>query len=269
MIGSECNLIFAAAEDLRRQGEAFVMVTLLATRGHAPQEPGAKALFTAAGLVSGTIGGGKLEARAQREALQLLEARTIAPRLQALDLQKDLGMSCGGSVELLYELFGDAPWSIAIFGAGHVAQALCRVLAPLACRVICVDPRPEWIERLTPSPRLRSKVVSNMAEWAHDLEPGTFCAVITMGHATDLPILEVLLQRPELPFVGSIGSKVKARAIKADLARLGVPETAIQRLKCPIGIGKGARVPEEIAILIAAQLLSERAEQKVRGAGHG
>ena len=59
-------------------------------------------------------------------------------------------MTCGGSVKLYFEphAAGGATWSIAIFGAGHVTQALVPVLLPLPCQIAVYDTRPEWIARL-------------------------------------------------------------------------------------------------------------------------
>ncbi len=252
--------LFRIMLELSEQGQAFVVCTLLSSMGHAPQEHGAKALVTASGLRAGTIGGGKLEYRAICEAQKILNlpATEKGPILCDWDLQKDIGMSCGGRATVLFESFGTQPWRLTVFGAGHVAQALCRVLVPLDCLISCVDTRAEWIDRLPIALNLKASVVEDLSSFAHDLLPGSFCAVLTMGHSTDLPVLKVLLARDDLPFVGSIGSKVKARAIKADLMRAGLSSEKVQTLHCPIGLDLGSRLPEEIAISIAAQLLLAR-----------
>ncbi|WP_176737098.1 xanthine dehydrogenase accessory protein XdhC [Oligoflexus tunisiensis] len=253
--------VFRRMHELSEQGEAFVVCTLLSSMGHAPQEPGAKALITADGLCEGTVGGGKLENKAIQEAFRMLQNPPcpVQPVLQDWDLQKDVGMSCGGRATLLFEVFGVTGWNVFVIGAGHVSQALCRTLLPLNCRLTCIDTRKEWIERLPEAPHFRKLVVDDMATFAADIPPGSFCAVITMGHGTDLPVLKVLLARDDLSFVGSIGSKVKARRMKADLARAGLNPEQIQKLHSPIGLDVSSRRPEEIAIGIAAQLLMARA----------
>jgi xanthine dehydrogenase accessory factor len=251
---------FQRMHELSEKGEAFVVCTLLSSMGHAPQEAGAKALITEDGLCAGTVGGGKLENKAILEGRRMLEhpSHPAIPVIHDWDLQRDIGMSCGGRATLLFEVFGAHAWKIAVFGAGHVAQALSRVLLPLNCRLTCVDTRAEWVERFPEAPHLKKMTIDDMAGFAGDLPPGTFCTVMTMGHGTDLPVLKVLLARDDLPFVGSIGSKVKARAMRADLARAGLSAERIQRLHSPIGLDLGSRRPEEIAISIAAQLLLAR-----------
>lgn len=252
--------LFRRIHELSEKGEAFVVCTLLSSMGHAPQEPGAKALLTMQGLCEGTVGGGKLENKAIQTARSLLEHPPSGsqPIIHDWDLQKDIGMSCGGRATLLFEVFGANAWNVCIFGAGHVAQALSRVLLPLNCRLSCVDTRADWVDRLPDAPHFKKLVVDDMAKWAADLAPGTFCTVMTMGHGTDLPVLKVLLARDDLPFVGSIGSKVKARTMRADLGRAGLSPERIQRLHSPIGLDLGSRRPEEIAISITAQLLMAR-----------
>ena len=45
------------------------LATIIETRRSTPQVPGASAIFSSEGLLKGTLGGGLLEAEAQKEAL--------------------------------------------------------------------------------------------------------------------------------------------------------------------------------------------------------
>ncbi|HQY06848.1 MAG TPA: XdhC family protein, partial [Lacunisphaera sp.] len=58
--------------ELERAGTAFVLVVLADALGSTPQDTGAKMLVTAAGLHTGTVGGGKLEAKALALAQEML-----------------------------------------------------------------------------------------------------------------------------------------------------------------------------------------------------
>src|SRR4051812_24559559 len=120
---------FHRTAELSEKREPFVVVTLLSVRGGAPADPGAKAIVTRAGLDRGTVGGGKVEARAIAHALELIGRRASEPELLVWNLQRDIGMTCGGEVTMLFETHGADRWRVAVFGAGHVAQALVRVLA--------------------------------------------------------------------------------------------------------------------------------------------
>jgi xanthine dehydrogenase accessory factor len=253
---------FRAAAELEAVGRPFVTVTLTGGRGHIPQEPGAKILVTEEGLHWGTVGGGKVEAKAIREAEAMLREGAREPRLVTWNLTRDVGMTCGGELSYLFEPSGAAPWSVVVYGAGHVGQALTRLLASLECRVTCVDSRAGWTAKLAPHPRLSVLTVAEPAEVVAR-HPRAFHVVVTQGHATDLPILTALSRlSPSPPYVGSIGSDVKALRLRTDLRAAGCAEGFLERLRCPIGLELGSNHPGEIAVSIAAELLKVRDQAK-------
>ncbi len=168
-------------------------------------------------------------------------------------------MSCGGAVQMLFEVYPSRSWSIAVFGAGHVSQALVRLLTLLECQVVCIDSRPEWLARLPTARNLRLVQAPGLDDYARTQVPaGTYCISVTQGHALDLPILCALLPREDLPYVGVIGSSVKGRRLRADLGRAGLDAAHVARLHCPIGLEIGSNHPGDIAVSIAAQLLQTR-----------
>ncbi len=252
---------FAAAAELESTATPFVSVTLVDTRGHAPQDVGAKAIVTVDGLYFGTVGGGKVEAKAIGVAREMLAARAAEFwREFNWNLQSDVGMTCGGTVKLVFEVMRPPSWQIAIFGAGHVAQAVIRVLQPLSAQIICADPREEWLSRLPDAPNLRK--IAGGEDVVATLAPGAYCVTMTQGHASDLPILRALFARGDFAFLGCIGSDVKAIKLRAGLKDAGVPSDALARLQCPVGLPFGNNSPHEIALSIAAQLLSVRDQLK-------
>ena len=101
----------------------FVVVTMVDRRGSAPQIEGAKAIVTSRGIVEGTIGGGKVEARAIQRAQELLGANDgRSCEFVVWNLQTDIGMTCGGEVKFFFEVCLCNDWSISLFGAGHIAR---------------------------------------------------------------------------------------------------------------------------------------------------
>jgi xanthine dehydrogenase accessory factor len=148
---------------------------------------------------------------------------------------------------------------IALFGAGHVGQALIRVLADLPCRVKWIDSRPEVIPAVLPT-NVSGRLTALPQRDIHSLESGTFVLVMTHDHQLDFEIVEQALGRDDLT-VGLIGSATKSTRFKSRLRRAGFAESAIDRLICPIGIpGISNKQPEAIAISIAAQLLQIMSE---------
>ena len=270
---------------LERAGTAFVLVILAESLGSTPQDTGAKMLVTAAGLHTGTIGGGKVEARAIFYAQQMLAQASgspppsvpelgpevaaemparnaAAPRFVKWALKTDVGMTCGGSVKLYFEPHAaggaGAAWPIWIFGAGHVVQALVPVLAPLECQLTVVDPRREWLDRL---PRARNASYiqhDNPADLVPSMPDRAFLLCLTRGHASDRPVLQRALAERNFPFMGVIGSDAKAELLRREMIVAGLPAARAKQFHCPVGLPFGSNDPREIALSIAAQLLSER-----------
>jgi xanthine dehydrogenase accessory factor len=242
----------------------FVVVTLVQLEGHVPQNTGAKAIVTAAGLHWGTVGGGRLEAKAIQTALEILNNRQVYCDYVRYDLRKDLEMVCGGVATLFYEHCNFSKWNIAVFGAGHVAQATIDVLKTLSCKITCVDHRREWLEKLPKDTNVIPVLSENPSETVPHFAKDSYFIVMTQGHATDLPIVTAILKNFKKPsYLGVIGSVLKARTLKANLLNEGFSSEQIEQIFCPIGIQFGTNSPQEIAISIAAQLLTHR-DQVIR-----
>jgi xanthine dehydrogenase accessory factor len=248
---------------LERARTAFVFVVLVESRGSVPQDTGAKMLVTSAGLHAGTVGGGRIEAQAVTLAQEMLLAIGVdaaRPRFVEWALKADVGMTCGGAVKLYFEPHpaGGAGWTIAIFGAGHVAQALLPVLMPLPCRILCFDSRPDWLARLPAGRNVHLERRDEFSDAVDGLPDDAFVLCMTQGHKTDRPVLQRALATRNFPFIGAIGSDAKAAILRRELIAAGLtPERAAQ-FHCPIGLPFGTNHPHEIALSIAAQLLSER-----------
>lgn len=254
---------------LERAGEAFVFVTLVESLGSVPQDTGAKMLVTAVGRRTGTVGGGRVEARAVTLAQEMLAQNAAAPRFVEWTLKGDVGMTCGGAVKLYFEPHpsGGAAWTIAIFGAGHIAQALVPVLAPLPCKLRVFDSRAEWLGKI---PHTRNVTATQLAELAPAIDAlpaDTFMLCMTQGHTTDRPVLHRALTTRDFPFIGVIGSDAKATVLRRELVAAGLAPALAEKFHCPVGLDFGTNHPHEIALSIAAQLLTER--DRLARATHG
>ena len=245
--------------ELLHSAVPFVVVTMVATRGSAPQIVGAKAIIGAGGLIDGTIGGGKVEAAAIRHAQAMLQDEACQHcQLVKWNLQTDIGMTCGGEVQFVFELANRPNWKVAVFGAGHVAQSLVPMLLQLQCAVTCIDSRPEWLARLPRHPRLRTIHTERLEDQVRQLDPRAFFVLMTQGHATDLPILVQILMNTPARFVGVIGSAQKAKILRRDLSNANVPDDRLQSFHCPVGLPLGNNTPPEISVSVVAQLIQER-----------
>lgn len=248
--------------ELSQSGVPFVCVTMVQAVGSTPQDAGSKMLVTVAGLASGTVGGGRVELKALEHAATMLARsanQTPPNELVEWNLKRDVGMTCGGSVKLFFETYNHSDWRVVVFGAGHVAGAVVECLAPLDCHVTCIDPRAEWLDRIPARSRLRKIQSAESDKLVAELPNDAFVICMTMGHATDRPILEAIFrQSREFPFLGVIGSKAKRAVLLKELTQAGIAPEMAERFHCPIGLELGTNQPGEIAISVVAQLIQER-----------
>ena len=249
---------------LAKAGEPFVVVTMIETQGSSPQELGAKMLVDSSGLVHGTIGGGKVEHRAIEHATQMLIEASKNREVLEWNLNRDIGMTCGGIVKFFFEVYNREDWQIVIFGAGHVAQALVRVLQNLNCQVTCIDTRQEWLDRMPDHDGLKKLWVDDLKVEAAKLKSTDFVVCMTMGHSTDRPVLATIFKQNVTPaYLGVIGSKSKRGALLRELQTDdGIDREVAEAFICPIGLPIGSNQPAEIAISIVAQLLEVRDRQR-------
>jgi len=251
-----------ASLELHQTGKAFIVVTITGIRGHASQEMGCKMLINEEGTYWGTIGGGKIEAKTLEQAASMFKKlpELSPPTSFTWDLQRDLGMTCGGEATLLFETHQRADgWNIVVFGAGHVGQALVRVLNTLDCNVACVDFRQEWVDKLPNSPKIKKVCIPDMKAYLNEVDEHSYFVTMTRGHVTDLEMLEAIFRKfPNARYIGSLGSDVKALKLRSDLKEKGISPTLLEKLHCPIGLEIGKNDPAEIAISVSAELLQER-----------
>jgi xanthine dehydrogenase accessory factor len=252
--------------EMAAEGKPFVLVTLVETIGSTPQDAGTKMLVDAEGLRFGTVGGGRVEQQAIAAARALLADAVVKPcTLVEWNLKRDVGMTCGGTVKLLFEAYHVRPWRVVVFGAGHVGQAVIRCLLLLDCQVVCIDSRQEWLDRLPRSSQLDAILLAEPRDVVAGLTADDFVVCMTMGHRTDFPILEAIFRSGLEPaYLGVIGSRAKREVLRRELEAAGVPAAAIEPLRCPIGLPVGSNQPGEIAVSVAAEILQVRDARRPR-----
>jgi xanthine dehydrogenase accessory factor len=242
------------------RGIACVVVTILQVRGSVPGMLGGKVVVTAEGLVAGTVGGGRVEAKVIEEGQRLLGEDEAVCEEVVWNLQRDVGMTCGGEMRFLFEVVRPlAAWHVVIFGAGHVAKAVVGVLSGLACRVDVIDVRADWLEGLPKAGNVKVHCVSAYEDGVGLVSEKSYILCLTKGHSTDRPVLrEVLRRYPGGAFLGVIGSLAKRAVLCRELREDEIEEAQLEKVVCPVGLPIGTNDPAEIAISIVAQLLERR-----------
>lgn len=239
--------------EVLRSGARGAMATVVRTAGSTPQQPGARLLLTDDGRAVGTVGGGAIE----REVLDALRACLAdgKPRLVVRDLGRELGMCCGGRMEVFVEPTQAAP-RLVIFGAGHVAKPTAAMARSVGFRVTVVDHRDELNtpERFEGCARLVAEptdVVQELSPTEHD-----WFLIVTHDHHLDELALDTYARGPHR-YIGMIGSRRKVfRVLQRIHARRGLPP--LERVYAPVGLRLGAVSPEEIAVSVVAELVALR-----------
>lgn len=254
---------------------AAVLVTVHATRGSVPREVGAwMAVF--ADTTVATVGGGRLELDAIAHARRVLAQPDGHDALVRYALGPSLGQCCGGEVVLHFERvtardqaalalrLTDPQVPVALFGGGHVGQALVQLLGTLPMAVTWIDSRDAVFDTAweggSPPDNVRCEHSQPVQAAVADLPAGSRVVIMSFSHAEDLDVAAACLARQraqgDLPYVGLIGSQTKWASFRQRLQARGFSAAELAHVTCPIGVpGIAGKQPAVIAVAVAAQLL--------------
>lgn len=240
---------------------SYVLITVLSAAGSTPRELGAKMVVTGDSQFD-TIGGGHLEFDAIKHARAFLAQGKDRQHTESYPLASKLGQCCGGAVKVLFEVKTSHCQTLAIFGAGHVAQALVPILAQLPLRIVWIDSREAAFSHIN-VPHGVQTIVDDMPEGElRSLPENSWLLVLTHDHQLDYNIVETALKSARFPFVGMIGSDTKAKRFRTKLANRNIGEQARDKLVSPVGnLNIPGKRPIEVAVSISAQIISLLHEQ--------
>jgi|SRR5579862_5934434 len=179
-------------------------------------------------------------------------------RIVAGDTRKQPGQGGPFDKTAFRERFGEPVTPVLLFGAGHVGRAVVLALAPLPFAVRWIDSRAEEFPQHIPQNAVMVCTAAFDREVA-DAPNDALVVVMTHSHPLDFDITAAALRRECFAFVGLIGSETKRARFASFARQMGVVDSQIDRLVCPIGLGaiKG-KEPAVIAAALAAQLLIAR-----------
>ena len=136
--------IYQALSVLEKNNQAAALCTVVKSEGSTPRHVGSKMLVYADGKFIGTVGGGELENRVIKAALDSVvhgKSQTLTYTM-ADPARGDPGV-CGGTVEVFVEPILP-PAMIVVVGAGHVGKAVVHLAKWLGFRVAVSDDRAEF-----------------------------------------------------------------------------------------------------------------------------
>ena len=252
--------IYQALSELEKNNESAALCTVIKSEGSTPRHVGSKMLVYPDGKFIGTVGGGELENRVIKAALESLksgDAQTLSYTM-ADPSRGDPGV-CGGTLEVFVEPILP-PAMVVVIGAGHVGKAVVHLAKWLGFRVAVSDDREEFC---TPEsvPGGDAYYPVEMGKLAEELKINrqTYLVITSRGSNIDAVGLPSLLDS-DASYIGVIGSKRRWLTTVQALKEQGVTEDKMAKVHSPMGLELNAETPEEIAVSIMAEILMVKAE---------
>ena len=246
---------FLKAEEVLNGSKPAALCIVVDTRGSTPRKQGARMIVYADGSVYGSIGGGRVEKEVTEIALKLIASGK--PSKVTFNLEEDLGMHCGGLMEIYIEPLNPLK-KLYIFGAGHIGKSLAGFARELDFSVTLFDPRNEIFldEAFTSFTCINNDYFKAIEEAVFD--DNTFVVIVTPKHVYDEEILAAVARKPHA-YLGMIGSGRKVDLLKQRFLEQNILSgEELAKIDMPIGIRFNAETPQEIAISILAKLIVER-----------
>jgi xanthine dehydrogenase accessory factor len=252
------NTIYQALSEIEKNNESAALCTVISSEGSTPRHVGSKMLVYPDNNFIGTVGGGELESRVIKAAIESLKsgnAQTLSYTM-ADPSRGDPGV-CGGTVEVFVEPILP-PAMIVVIGGGHVGKAVVHLAKWLGLRVAVNDDRAEFCNpESVPGADAYYPVPMGKLPEHLSLTPQTYLVVTSRGSSVDAQGLPSLLNS-DAAYIGVIGSRRRWLTTVKALKQKGVSEEKIARVHSPMGLELNAETPEEIAVSIMAEVLMLR-----------
>lgn len=158
------------------------------------------------------------------------------------------------------EHIGSRP-KLVICGGGHVSAALICVAKLLELQIIVLEDRLSFAAQAKAAGA--DQVICDAYE--HGLEQiradgDTYFVIVTRGHRYDQTCLEKISRMPHA-YIGMMGSKRRVAIVKQGAVDHGADPEVIRQVHAPIGLDIKAETPEEIAVSILAEIISEKGKR--------
>jgi xanthine dehydrogenase accessory factor len=238
------------AHKLVQSSQPFAWVTIISQEGSSARHLGSSMIVTLEGKVIGTVGGAIAELQLIEQAIQAIKEGK--PRTVRMPLPV-----CAGVITCFINVF-QAPPTLVLVGAGHVAQPMSKLAKMLGFQIVVMDDRSDYAtkERFPEADRV---VVDDWEKALKELsiDSNTYIVILTYAGESDELALRTAAAS-NAAYIGMISSQSKAKAILSRMKRDGIPEEQLRRIITPIGLDIGAETPAEIAVSTMAEIIMHR-----------
>jgi xanthine dehydrogenase accessory factor len=144
-----------------------------------------------------------------------------------------------------------------IIGGGHCSLALSELMSRMDFNIRIFDDRPELntIEKNAFADQIT--LIDSYANIGEHIPAGdrSYVVVMTVGYASDEVVIRSIIDK-EFKYLGVLGSRAKMATLLRQLRDEGWPAERLDRIHTPIGLSINSHSPEEIAVSIAAEIIS-------------
>jgi xanthine dehydrogenase accessory factor len=229
----------------------FAVATIVHASKGSPRKSGTKMIVFPDGTIEFTIGGGKLEQMTIENSIKAIE-KGENTKIKIEFQNNKSGMICGGEAEIFIEVYKSAGL-VVIFGGGHIAVALAKILDVLGLAYRVYDDRKKFADAKRFPNAQTTEVIDYNLTGQIKLSNNSYCVIVTHGHKGDKEVLKALLES-KVSYIGMIGSKVKVKTVLKKLEEENI-NIKDDRICAPVGLDIGGESPEEIAVSIIAEIL--------------
>ena len=250
------NHFLEEIQQLENSMETYAMAMVVRRVIPTSGKPGDKAIIRKDGSISGWIGGGCTKGIILKEALAAM--KDGKPRLVSID--NDSGkqykegvvsytMTChsGGAVDVYIEPVLPKP-HLMIFGKSHIAMAMAKLgkLMGYAISVVGENIEEGTFENV-------NEILNFKELGQYKIRKNTCIIVSTQGEGDELALESAL--KSDASYVAFVASLKKANAIFQEMRVRGITFDQLKKIKTPAGLNINAKLPEEVAISILAQII--------------
>ncbi|MEL6534368.1 MAG: XdhC family protein [Bacteroidota bacterium] len=190
---------------------------------------------------------GDLPSTVKTEAIKALEARES----QILD---------GAEGQWFLQAFPEKPQMLLI-GSAHITSELIHLASLYGFATHVIDPRDTFATKTDYPTEPDSLTVA----WPQEVLPGlalnanTYAVILSHDPKIDDEALKILLREP-VGYIGALGSKKTHAKRVARLTEAGFSDEELARIYAPIGLPINARLPQEIALSVMAEIIKVKNE---------
>jgi xanthine dehydrogenase accessory factor len=244
-------------QELKKKNEPFALAVVVRRDAPSSGKVGDKALIRRSGQLEGWIGGGCVSGIVLKEALDAIrsgKARLVRIGKHLVDSQIQEGvmeykMTCQseGTVEVFIEPVLPQP-HLVVVGKSEIARSLVKIARAAGYRITGVgqDANLKTYDKV-------DELITHYDLSGMKTSPASFIVIATQGENDEKALLESL--KKECSYIGFVASRKKMAAMSSYLVDAGVDPQKVERIHSPAGIDINAKLPDEVAISILAQII--------------